>query len=66
MARPFYERARACHFGDWEPPYLDQRQIFSPYVLAHLAKLQKPAMRALRERWQSSPTPDELVDQLLR
>ena len=64
-SKRFYEIARACHFGGWEPTYLDQRQLFSPYVLAHLAKLQKPAMRALRERWQASPTPDELVDQLL-
>lgn len=64
-AKPFYELARACHLGGWEPTYLDQRQLFSPYVLAHLAKAQKPAIRALRERWLTSPTPDALVDQLL-
>lgn len=62
---PYYEIARACHLGGWEPKYLDQRQLFSPYVLAHLAKAQKPEMRRLRERWQLSPSPDELVDQLL-
>jgi hypothetical protein len=64
--KPFYAIARECHFGGWEPSYVDQRQLFSPYVLAHLAKPQKPVMRALRERWQLSPTPDQLVDQLMR
>lgn len=63
--KPFYAIARECYLGGWEPTYLDQRQLFSPYVLAHLAKAQKPVMRALRERWQLSPTPDRLVDQLL-
>jgi hypothetical protein len=62
---PYYELARTCHLGGWEPSYLDQRQLFSPYVLAHLAKAQKPVMRGLRERWQLSPSPDALVDQLL-
>jgi hypothetical protein len=63
--KPFYNAARACHFGGWEPRYMDQRQVFSPYVLAHLASEQKPALHALRERWQASPSPDLLVDQLL-
>jgi hypothetical protein len=63
--KPYYDVARACHFGGWEPRYLDQRQIFSPYVLAHLAGEQKPAFRALRERWQTSPSPDQLMEQLL-
>jgi hypothetical protein len=63
---PYYEIARSCHLGGSEPKYLDQRQLFSPYVLAHLAKAQKPEMRALRERWQLSPSPDALVDRLLR
>ena len=63
--KPYYEVARACHFGGWEPRYMDQRQMFSPYVLAHLASEQKPALRALRERWLASPSPDQLIDQLL-
>jgi hypothetical protein len=62
---PYYEIARACHLGGWQLKYLDQRQLFSPYVLAHLAKAQKPEMRALRERWLLSPSPDALVDRLL-
>jgi hypothetical protein len=61
--RPFYEHARAWY--GWEPPMLDQRQLFSPYVLTHLAKTQVSATRAIRERWRSSPSPDTLVHQLL-
>ncbi|MBI4342468.1 MAG: hypothetical protein HY599_03765 [Candidatus Omnitrophica bacterium] len=63
--KPYYDLARACYLGGWEPTYLDQRQLFSPYVLAHLARGQKPMMRELRERWLSSPTPDAVVEQLL-
>lgn len=63
--KPFYDAAQACHFGGWEPRYLDQRQLFSPYVLAHLAKQQLPAVRALRERWSRSPSPDDLMRQLV-
>jgi hypothetical protein len=64
VIKPFYQRARATHFGGWEPTYVDQRQLFSRYVLAHLAKAQQPVFRALRERWQASPTPDEVVARL--
>jgi hypothetical protein len=64
-AKPLYEVARACHLNGFEPTYLDQRQLFSPYVLAHLAKAQRPALQAMREAWQRSPTPDALVGQLL-
>ena len=63
--KPYYEAAKACHFGGWEPKYLDQRQLFSPYVLAHLAKQQRPALRQLRQRWQASPSPDAVIRQLL-
>ena len=63
--KPFYDAAKTCYFDGWEPKYLDQRQLFSAYVLAHLAKQQRPALRALRERWQASPTPDELIRHLL-
>ena len=63
--RPFYEQARAWHNGGWEPPMLDQRQLFSPYVLAHLARTQLSATEVIRERWRSSPSPDVLVHQSL-
>ena len=62
--KPYHECARACHFGGWEPPYLDHLQLPTPSDLAVLATAQRPAMRALRGRWQLSPTPDELVNQL--
>jgi hypothetical protein len=62
---PFYDVARTWYFNGWEPPSVDQGQLFSPYVLAHLAKAQKAATQAIRQRWQSSPTPDALVNQLL-
>jgi len=63
--KPYYEMARSCHYGAWEPPYLDQTHPFDLRELAELAARQKPAMRMIRERWQSSPTPDQLVDQLM-
>jgi hypothetical protein len=61
----FYEVARSCHLGGWEPTYVDQRQLFSPYVLAHLAKMQKPALRVLREQWERSPTANTLANQIV-
>jgi hypothetical protein len=62
---PYHEAARDCWFGGWEPRYLDPRQMFSPYVLAHLAKTQVDALATLRERWQAAPTPDDVVRGLL-
>ena len=62
---PYAEVARQCWFGGWEPKYLDVRQIFSPYVLAHLAKTQVDALAPVRERWRAAPTPDALVQRLL-
>jgi hypothetical protein len=61
--KPYYEMARAFYFGGWEPSYLDQQELLTPHALAELAAAQKPAMRALREQWQLSPTPDTLVKQ---
>jgi hypothetical protein len=61
--KPFYEVARACHFGGWEPTYLDPAQVLRARDLEHLAAMQKPALRALRERWQSLPTPDDLISE---
>ncbi|MBI4342469.1 MAG: hypothetical protein HY599_03770 [Candidatus Omnitrophica bacterium] len=63
--KPYYEVARSWLYGGWEPTYLDPTQVVSREVLADLARAQKPALRALRERWQALPTPDELVDQLV-
>lgn len=63
---PFYQVALSFHFGNWMPTYLDQRRQLDPRALAELAEQQKPAMRAVRERWQASPTPAQLVDELLR
>jgi hypothetical protein len=40
---------------------VDPRQIFSPYVLEHLAVTQKESLAGVRQRWRSAPTPDELV-----
>ncbi|HMC54306.1 MAG TPA: hypothetical protein VKH19_03975 [Gemmatimonadaceae bacterium] len=62
---PYHEVATTCHFGGWEPKYLDQRQLFSPYVLAHLAKQQRSAVHTIAERWRQSPTSDEMLRQLL-
>jgi hypothetical protein len=59
--RPYYDVARQCFFGGWEPKYVDPRQIFSPYVLEHLAVTQKESLAGVRQRWRSAPTPDELV-----
>jgi hypothetical protein len=64
--QPFYQAGISCHFGGWVPPYLDQKQPLDPSMLVDLAEKQELAMRIIRERWQSSATPDEVVDQLLR
>jgi hypothetical protein len=64
-AKPFYETACAWHLGGCEPTFLDQSQLFSPYVLAHLAKMQNAAMHPVGEDWRSSPSPAEVVDRLL-
>lgn len=64
--KPYYDIARSCHFGGWEPTYLDQRQPLDPRTLAELGEKQKPALRMIRKRWESSPSPDELVAQLCR
>jgi len=62
---PFYSRAVSWYFGGREPSYVDQRQLYSPYVLAHLAEQQQAAHQALLNRWQRLPTPDELVERLV-
>jgi hypothetical protein len=66
VARPYYDIARATHLGGNEPTYLDQRQLFNPYVLTHMAKSQRTVSRQIREGWQISPTPDQLVGRLQR
>ena len=63
---PFYQVALSAHFAGWVPAYLDQSQPLDPRTLADLAERQRLGTRAIRERWQSSPTPDDLVDRLVR
>ena len=63
--KPFYEVARACHFGGWELPYLDQHHALDADALRELATVQRPVMRALRASWQASPTPDQVVERLV-
>ena len=64
--KPFYQVALSTHFGGWVPPFLDLGARLEPHDLADLAEKQNLAMRVILDRWRSSPTPDELVDRLLR
>jgi hypothetical protein len=63
--KPFYDVARACHFGGWELPYLDQQDALDADALRELATAQRPVIRALRESWEASPTPDKIVERLV-
>lgn len=62
---PFYDFALRTHFGEWTPTFLDQEGPLETSTLADLAAQQKPALRAVREYWQSSPTPDQVINQML-
>ena len=63
---PFYDHGLRTHFGEWTPTYLDQEDSLNPNSLAKLAMEQKPALRAVREYWQASPTPEQVIDQMLK
>jgi len=65
VVKPYYRAALTCHFSGSEPNYLDQRDELDPGALAKFAEKQKSWARSIVKHWQSSPTPDQLVSQLL-
>jgi hypothetical protein len=65
VIKPYHATGRDCHLSGWDPSLLDQRQIFSPYVLAHLAKGQQAPLSRLRDRCQALPAPAAVVEQAL-
>lgn len=65
ILQPYYDLAVQSHLGGREPKYLDQRQLFSGYVLAHLAKTQVADLEEVRAAWRTSPTPDDILDRLV-
>jgi hypothetical protein len=63
--KPFYEVALSRHFGSWEPVYLDPERPLDLGELEELAGQQRTALSTIRKRWEASPSPTELLDQLL-
>jgi hypothetical protein len=63
--KPFYDLALRTHFGEWTPTFLDQGDPLEPNSLAKLAADQQSALRAVRQYWQASPTPQAVIDDLL-
>ncbi len=63
--RSLYAAGQAAHFGGWAPPRISAKRLPVPKELEFLAGKQELAMRVVRERWQASPTPAQVVERLL-
>jgi hypothetical protein len=61
-----YPLGLQCYYLGWKPSYLDQTEPLDLNVLEVLAEDQRPAIRSVLEHRHLSPTPDQLVDMLLR
>jgi hypothetical protein len=64
FSKLIYEDGVRCYFGGWEPSQIDQRE-FNKAVVDKVASEQGPALDALLEYWNRSPTPQQVIDRLL-
>ncbi|MAF64466.1 MAG: hypothetical protein CMJ84_02240 [Planctomycetes bacterium] len=60
-----FSAGHAAHFGGWTPQRVDSKRLPLPKALEFLAEKQELALRVVRERWQASPAPAEVVERLL-
>ena len=64
FSRLVYEDGVRCYFNGWEPSQIDPRE-FDNEIVAKVASEQGPALEALLAYWNRSPTPQQVIEQLL-
>jgi hypothetical protein len=64
--KPCYQAGVHCNYGGFEPRLLDAQEPLDAHALANLVAEQRQMVVAIRNHWQRSPEPDQVIDRLLR
>ncbi len=62
---PLFSRGMEHYYAGCSLPYLDQRSVLAPQMVAGLAARQDGGLEPARERFRESPTPEQMVAKIL-